>query len=106
MTGRSAADPAAVVGAPRPRLRGQRCPRDSRQGAGATVERSSFQWFNAICPWLEKALALPRRPMLSSSKPAPQRVILNGVNAMVWTAPVFEEVSLCCEINSYASAKL
>jgi len=25
---------------------------------------------------------------------------------MVWTAPVFEEVSLCCEINSYASAKL
>ncbi|MBI3475534.1 MAG: pyrroloquinoline quinone precursor peptide PqqA [Acidobacteria bacterium] len=25
---------------------------------------------------------------------------------MVWTAPVFEEVSLCCEINSYVSAKL
>ena len=29
-----------------------------------------------------------------------------GVNHMVWTAPVFEEVSLCCEINSYVSAKL
>jgi coenzyme PQQ precursor peptide PqqA len=28
------------------------------------------------------------------------------VNHMVWTAPVFEEVSLCCEINSYVSAKL
>ncbi|PYX24868.1 MAG: pyrroloquinoline quinone precursor peptide PqqA [Acidobacteria bacterium] len=25
---------------------------------------------------------------------------------MVWTTPVFEEVLLCCEINSYASAKL
>ncbi|PYX10212.1 MAG: pyrroloquinoline quinone precursor peptide PqqA [Acidobacteria bacterium] len=25
---------------------------------------------------------------------------------MVWSAPVFEEVSLCCEINSYASATL
>jgi coenzyme PQQ precursor peptide PqqA len=30
----------------------------------------------------------------------------DGVNIMVWTAPVFEEVSLCCEINSYVSAKL
>ena len=27
------------------------------------------------------------------------------VDNMVWTAPVFEEISLCCEINSYASAK-
>jgi len=44
--------------------------------------------------------------MLFSSHPAPPQVILNGVNTMVWTAPVFEEVSLCCEINSYASAKL
>jgi len=25
---------------------------------------------------------------------------------MQWTAPVFEEVCLNCEINSYASAKL
>jgi len=25
---------------------------------------------------------------------------------MVWTSPVFEEVVLCCEINSYVSAKL
>ena len=25
---------------------------------------------------------------------------------MEWTAPVFEEVCLNCEINSYASAKL
>ncbi|MBZ5654521.1 MAG: pyrroloquinoline quinone precursor peptide PqqA [Acidobacteriia bacterium] len=44
--------------------------------------------------------------MLFSVDPAPPQVILNGVNTMVWTAPVFEEVSLCCEINSYASAKL
>jgi coenzyme PQQ precursor peptide PqqA len=28
------------------------------------------------------------------------------VNDMTWTTPVFEEVSLCCEINSYASAQL
>ncbi|MGO8985566.1 MAG: pyrroloquinoline quinone precursor peptide PqqA [Terriglobales bacterium] len=25
---------------------------------------------------------------------------------MAWTTPVFEEVVLCCEINSYVSAKL
>jgi coenzyme PQQ precursor peptide PqqA len=25
---------------------------------------------------------------------------------MTWTQPVFEEIALCCEINSYASAKL
>lgn len=29
-----------------------------------------------------------------------------GGSAMVWTSPVFEEVVLCCEINSYVSAKL
>jgi hypothetical protein len=28
------------------------------------------------------------------------------VNFMTWTSPVFEEVVLCCEINSYVSAKL
>jgi hypothetical protein len=28
------------------------------------------------------------------------------VNVMAWTSPVFEEVVLCCEINSYVSAKL
>ncbi len=29
-----------------------------------------------------------------------------GEMIMEWTAPVFEEVCLNCEINSYASAKL
>jgi coenzyme PQQ precursor peptide PqqA len=28
------------------------------------------------------------------------------VNFMSWTTPKFEEVVLCCEINSYVSAKL
>jgi len=28
------------------------------------------------------------------------------VSVMTWTTPVFEEVVLCCEINSYVSAKL
>jgi hypothetical protein len=28
------------------------------------------------------------------------------VKVMAWTSPVFEEVVLCCEINSYVSAKL
>jgi hypothetical protein len=28
------------------------------------------------------------------------------VNVMTWTSPVFEEVVLCCEINSYVSATL
>ncbi|MGA2353855.1 MAG: pyrroloquinoline quinone precursor peptide PqqA [Terriglobales bacterium] len=29
-----------------------------------------------------------------------------GELVMAWTTPVFEEVVLCCEINSYVSAKL
>ncbi|MGA3106033.1 MAG: hypothetical protein ABSD53_16250 [Terriglobales bacterium] len=28
------------------------------------------------------------------------------VKIMAWTSPVFEEVVLCCEINSYVSATL
>ena len=28
------------------------------------------------------------------------------VKVMAWTSPVFEEVVLCCEINSYVSAQL
>jgi|HubBroStandDraft_5_1064220.scaffolds.fasta_scaffold01095_3 coenzyme PQQ precursor peptide PqqA len=28
------------------------------------------------------------------------------VEVMAWITPVFEEVVLCCEINSYVSAKL
>jgi len=28
------------------------------------------------------------------------------VKVMAWTSPVFEEVVLCCEINSYVSAEL
>jgi coenzyme PQQ precursor peptide PqqA len=31
---------------------------------------------------------------------------LLGEEKMQWTAPVFEEVCLNCEINSYVSAKL
>jgi hypothetical protein len=31
---------------------------------------------------------------------------LTKVKVMAWTSPVFEEVVLCCEINSYVSAKL
>ncbi len=50
--------------------------------------------------------------MLLESPPAPrlglgeERISNLGVNAMAWTSPVFEEVVLCCEINSYVSAKL
>ncbi|PYV76919.1 MAG: hypothetical protein DMG96_12565 [Acidobacteria bacterium] len=28
------------------------------------------------------------------------------MEVMTWTSPVFEEVVLCCEINSYANARL
>jgi coenzyme PQQ precursor peptide PqqA len=31
---------------------------------------------------------------------------LTKVKVMAWTTPVFEEVVLCCEINSYVSAQL
>src|SRR5580765_988952 len=37
----------------------------------------------------------------------PPTVARNGERIeMTWTTPVFEEVPLCCEINSYASATL
>jgi len=35
-----------------------------------------------------------------------RRISYVKVEAMAWTSPVFEEVVLCCEINSYVSAKL
>lgn len=66
----------------------------------------SFQILVAGARALPICSSLNRILMLFSVDPAPPQVILNGVNTMVWTAPVFEEVSLCCEINSYASAKL
>jgi len=42
--------------------------------------------------------------LVTRSRFAAGRII--GVKIMQWTAPVFEEVCLNCEINSYASAKL
>jgi coenzyme PQQ precursor peptide PqqA len=41
--------------------------------------------------------------LVERSRLPPERLL--GV-IMEWTAPAFEEVSLNCEINSYASAKL
>jgi len=35
-----------------------------------------------------------------------RKSLTRKVSVMAWTTPVFEEVSLCCEINSYVSAKL
>ena len=32
--------------------------------------------------------------------------VFEGTKTMQWTAPMFEEVALNCEINSYASAEL
>ena len=32
--------------------------------------------------------------------------VFEGTKIMEWTAPMFEEVALNCEINSYASAAL
>jgi len=37
---------------------------------------------------------------------AGEKIWNRKVNLMAWTSPVFEEVVLCCEINSYVSAKL
>jgi hypothetical protein len=44
-------------------------------------------------------------------RPAPRRPVRVKISdlkvkVMAWTSPVFEEVVLCCEINSYVSAKL
>ena len=38
--------------------------------------------------------------------PAREEISNLRVKVMNWTTPVFEEVVLCCEINSYVSAKL
>jgi hypothetical protein len=45
---------------------------------------------------------LPNRTGVAERKISVRRV----KNSMTWTSPVFEEVVLCCEINSYVSAKL
>ncbi len=37
---------------------------------------------------------------------AEQKSQILKVEVMAWITPVFEEVVLCCEINSYVSAKL
>ncbi|MBZ5665539.1 MAG: pyrroloquinoline quinone precursor peptide PqqA [Acidobacteriia bacterium] len=37
---------------------------------------------------------------------AGKKSLIYRVKVMTWTTPVFEEVVLCCEINSYVSAKL
>jgi hypothetical protein len=34
------------------------------------------------------------------------KILFLRVIVMAWTSPVFEEVVLCCEINSYVSARL
>jgi coenzyme PQQ precursor peptide PqqA len=44
--------------------------------------------------------------MIFSCQPAPPQAFWIEVNRMTWTTPTFVEISLCCEINSYASAKL
>jgi hypothetical protein len=48
-------------------------------------------------------------PLILTSLPqgrGEQKFFDPKVNVMTWTSPVFEEVVLCCEINSYVSAKL
>jgi hypothetical protein len=46
-------------------------------------------------------------PILLGPTPAARvNVSQKKVKAMEWTSPVFEEVVLCCEINSYVSAQL
>jgi hypothetical protein len=43
----------------------------------------------------------PRRAWVRRGKS-----LTHKVKVMAWTSPVFEEVVLCCEINSYVSAQL
>lgn len=52
------------------------------------------RWYDSLSR--HAALVGPARKEISNSK----------VKIMAWTSPVFEEVVLCCEINSYVSAKL
>ena len=51
------------------------------------------QWYDLPTP--------PTRALGARGGNLSQRLIV-----MAWTTPVFEEVVLCCEINSYVSAKL
>jgi len=47
---------------------------------------------------------LSQRP--ASGRPVRVKISDLKVKIMAWTSPVFEEVVLCCEINSYVSAQL
>jgi coenzyme PQQ precursor peptide PqqA len=40
------------------------------------------------------------------ARPRQARIDAKKGEDMAWTTPTFEEVSLCCEINSYVSAKI
>jgi len=42
----------------------------------------------------------------AASVGAARKNLTRDESQMTWTTPVFEEVVLCCEINSYISAKL
>jgi hypothetical protein len=46
---------------------------------------------------------IPQAPRLG---PGEGKISTLRVKVMTWTSPVFEEVVLCCEINSYVSAQL
>jgi hypothetical protein len=52
------------------------------------------QWYDSSTP--------PRR----AGGSAREKISNLKVKVMAWTSPVFEEVVLCCEINSYVSAQL
>lgn len=47
-----------------------------------------------------------RQLHLSRAGVAARKIQSEGEKLMTWTSPVFEEIVLCCEINSYVSAKL
>jgi len=70
------------------------------------VYKQGFQGFSYRHISVKKPLALPSRHVILSSPATPAGISWMRWYTMVWTEPVFEEVSLCCEINSYASAKL
>ena len=57
--------------------------------AKATWRCYYFSNSTVLCPWARQ-----------------EKILDPKVNVMAWTTPVFEEVVLCCEINSYVSAKL
>jgi len=84
----------------------------------AALAEGFFEGRRKTCPWLDRATRSfhfrerihPELLYYASIRGriwgAVEKSLTERRIVMAWVTPVFEEVVLCCEINSYVSAKL